>query len=252
MPSIETVRYGELPDQVVDLTFPTTTAGLPPLVVLLHGGFWRVAYDRVHVGVVADALTALGYAVANVEYRRVGGGGGWPATFADVARAVDTVEEALADRVDLDAVAYVGHSAGGHLALWAAVRDRLPEGAPGRAERPPRVRGVVALAPAADLLAVDRLGLSRGAVAELLGGSPATVPERFAASDPAGLGAPSATTVVVHGQLDDTVPVEVSRGYRDRTGVELVEIPGTGHFELVDPTSDAWPVVVRALRASLR
>ena len=159
MPSLETVRYGDLPDQVVDLTFPTTraaTAPLPPLVVLLHGGFWRVAYDRLHVRVVADALTALGYAVANVEYRRVGGGGGWPSTFDDVARAVDAVEEALAGRVDLDAVAYVGHSAGGHLALWAALRDRLPVGAPGRAERPPRVRGVMALAPVADLVAAGQ------------------------------------------------------------------------------------------------
>lgn len=249
---IETLRYGPLADQVIDLTFPTTATGLPPLVVLLHGGFWRVAYDRLHVRVVADALTARGYSVANVEYRRVGGGGGWPTTFTDVAQAVDTLEDVLADRVDLDAVAYVGHSAGGHLALWAALRDRLPVGAPGRALAAPRVRGVVALAPVADLVEVDRLGLSRGAVAELLGGSPATVPERFAATDPAGLGAPGATTVVVHGQVDDTVPIAVSRGYRDRTGVQLVEVPGTGHFELVDPASAAWPVVVDALRDALR
>ena len=93
-------------------------------------------------------------------------------------------------RVDLGSVAYVGHSAGGHLALWAALRDGLPAGAPGRAERAPLVRGVVALAPAADLAAVDRLGLSGGAVRELLGGSPATVPDRFAATDPAVLGRP--------------------------------------------------------------
>jgi acetyl esterase/lipase len=251
VPSIETLRYGPLPDQVVDLTFPATP-GRPPLVVLLHGGFWRVAYDRLHVRVVADALTAHGYAVANVEYRRVGGGGGWPTTFTDVAAAVDAVEPALAERVDLDAVAYVGHSAGGHLALWAALRDRLPADAPGRAERPPRVRGVVALAPAADLVAVDRLGLSRGAAAELLGGGPTAVPERFAATDPGLLGAPAARTVLVHGRLDDTVPIEVSRGYRDRTGVGLVELPGTGHFELVDPSSAAWPVVVETLRDVLR
>jgi len=248
---VQSVRYGEHPDQVVDLSFPTTP-GRPALVVLLHGGFWRVAYDRLHVRVVADALTAEGYAVANVEYRRVGGGGGWPGTFADVGRAVDTLEESLADRVDLDAVAYVGHSAGGHLALWAALRDRLPAGAPGRADAPPRVRGVVALAPAADLAAVDRLGLSRGAAAELLGGHAAEVPDRYAAADPAVLGAPAATTVVVHGELDDTVPVGVSRGYCARTGVRLVEIPATGHFELIDPASAAWPVVVRALRDVLR
>lgn len=250
---MESVRYGPHPDQVVDLTFPTTPATRPPpLVVLLHGGFWRVAYDRLHVRVVADALTAEGYAVANVEYRRVGGGGGWPTTFADVARAIDTVGEAVADRVDLDAVAYVGHSAGGHLALWAALRDRLPAGTPGRVEVPARVRGVVALAPAADLAAADRLGLSRGAVAELLGGGAADVPDRFAATDPAVLGAPAAATVVVHGELDDTVPVSVSRGYCERTGVRLVELPATGHFELIDPSSAGWPVIVRALRDVLR
>ncbi|MEZ0448664.1 alpha/beta hydrolase family protein [Cellulomonas sp. ICMP 17802] len=250
MTSTETVRYGALPDQVADVTLPATT-GPAPLVVLLHGGFWRVAYDRAHVQVVADALDREGYAVANVEYRRVGGGGGWPTTFEDVARAIDTLEEVLAGRVDLGSVAYLGHSAGGHLALWAALRDRLPAGAPGRADRPPRVRGVVALAPVADLVAVDRLGLSRGAVAELLGGGPSEVPERFAATDPAALGAPAARTLVVHGRLDDTVPVSVSRGYRDRTGVELVEVPGTGHFELIDPASAAWPVVVGAIRSSL-
>ncbi|WP_456788956.1 alpha/beta hydrolase family protein [Cellulomonas sp. P5_C5] len=244
---METLRYGTHPDQVVDLTFPGTAAR-PPLVVLLHGGFWRVAYDRTHLAETADALTAEGFAVANVEYRRVGGGGGWPSTFTDVGEAVDAVQVALAGRVDLGSVAYVGHSAGGHLALWAALRDGLPAGAPGRAERAPLVRGVVALAPAADLAAVDRLGLSGGAVRELLGGSPATVPDRFAATDPAVLGRPPAATVLVHGVLDDIVPIEVSRGYRDRTGVSLVEVPGTGHFELVDPASAAWPAVLAALR----
>jgi len=247
---VETLRYGAHPDQVVDVTTPAA-AVRPPLVVLLHGGFWRAAYDRTHVRVVADALTAEGIAVANVEYRRVGGGGGWPSTFTDVGAAIDAVQVALADRVDLGSVAYVGHSAGGHLALWAAVRDRLPAGAPGRTDGPPLVRGVVALAPAADLAAVDRLALSGGAVRELLGGGPTTVPDRFAAADPAVLGAPAATTVVVHGLLDDTVPVEVARSYCDRTGAALVEVPGTGHFELVDPGSAAWPVVLATLRATL-
>lgn len=246
-PGVETLRYGTHPDQVVDVTFPQG-ATRPPLVVLLHGGFWRVAYDRVHVRVVADALTAEGFAVANVEYRRVGGGGGWPTTFSDVGDAIEAVQTALVDRVDPSSVAYVGHSAGGHLALWAAVRDRLPAGAPGRAARAPLVHGVVALAPAADLAAVDRLGLSRGAVRELLGGGPTAVPDRFAATDPAVLGTPPATTVVVHGLLDDLVPIEVSRSYRDRTGVALIELSGTGHFELIDPAYAAWPVVLAALR----
>lgn len=249
-PGVQTLRYGTHPDQVVDVTSPEGSTR-PPLVVLLHGGFWRVAYDRTHLRVAADALTADGLAVANVEYRRVGGDGGWPSTFADVADAVDALEVALADRVDLGSVVYVGHSAGGHLALWAAKRHRLPTGAPGRTERPPLVRGVVALAPAADLAAVDRLGLSDGAVRELLGGSPSTVPERFASADPAVLGTPDVPTVVVHGLLDDVVPVEVARSYGDRTGADLVELPGVGHFEFIDPTTAAWPAVLRAVRVVL-
>ena len=140
-PGVETLRYGTHPDQVVDLTFPAAAAR-PPLVVLLHGGFWRVAYDRVHLRVVADALTAEGFAVANVEYRRVGGGGGWPSTFTDVGDAVDAVQVALADRVDLGSVAYVGHSAGGHLALWAAAAGPAPgRRARSRGTRAPRPRG---------------------------------------------------------------------------------------------------------------
>jgi acetyl esterase/lipase len=166
-----------------------------------------------------------------------------------VADAVDRIRvEAPKYGLDAKRVVALGHSAGGHLALWAAVRDRLPADAPGRSGHPPLVRGVVALAPAADLAVVDRLGLSGGAVRELLGGDPATVPDRFAATDPAVLGGPAATTVVVHGLLDDTVPVEVARSYCARTGVALVEVPGTGHFELIDPASAAWPVVLASLR----
>ena len=251
VPPAETVTYGPRPDQVVDVTLPAT-AGPAPLVVLLHGGFWRARYDRGHVRVVADALTADGYAVANVEYRRVGAGGGWPTTFTDVALAVDTLETVLAGRVDLDRVAYVGHSAGGHLALWASLRDRLPPGAPGRTDSAPHVRGVVALAPAADLAHVHRLGLSRGAVGELLGGGPGAVPERYAAADPGVLGRPGAATVLVHGLLDDTVPVQVSRDYAARFGVPLVEVPAAGHFELIDPASGAWPAVAAALADVLR
>ena len=98
------------------------------------------------------------------------------------------------------------------------------------------------------VLLIHGLGLSGGAVRELLGGSPTTVPDRFAATDPATLGAPAAAVVVVHGLLDDTVPVEAARSYCDRTGAALVEVPGTAHFELIDPASEAWPVILAALR----
>ncbi|ROS31345.1 S9 family peptidase [Cellulomonas sp. PhB150] len=231
-----TLRYGDLPDQVVDLILPE--AADAPLACLIHGGFWRAAYDRTHLAPLATALTAHGYAVANVEYRRVGAGGGWPTTFDDVASALDAIGPALASehpgRVDPAATVYVGHSAGGHLALWAAHRSPTP-------------RGVVALAPVADLVETSRLDLSRGAVRELLGGSPEDVPERYAAADPMGLGPTTARTVLVHGDLDDLVPPDFSRRYCARTGARLVALAGVEHFGVVEPGSTAWPAVLAAI-----
>jgi len=234
---VESIAYGPHPDQVVDLTFPDATAA--PLVVLLHGGYWRAAYDRTHLRVVAEALTARGFAVANVEYRRVGAGGGWPTTFDDVGVALDLLPTALATRfpgrVQTGSTSYVGHSAGGHLALWAATRTACT------------ARGVVALAPVADLSTAHRLWLSGGAVVELLGGSPNDVPERYAAADPMALGSPQARTVLVHGDADDVAPPELSRAYGDRTGVAVVMLPGVGHFDLIEPGSAAWPTVLAAI-----
>ncbi|MDM7831863.1 alpha/beta hydrolase family protein [Cellulomonas edaphi] len=232
------VPYGPHADQVVDLHLPDRRDA--PLVCLLHGGFWRAAYDRMHVRVVVDALTAAGYAVANVEYRRVGSGGGWPGTFDDVAAALDAVPAMLAERLpgraNTGSIVYVGHSAGGHLALWAALRSPAP-----------RVLGVVPLAPVADLGAAHALGLSRGAVSELLGGSPTDVPDRYSAADPMALGRPHARAVVLHGERDDVAPLALSQAYAARTGVELRALPGIGHFELIDPTSSAWPAVRTAI-----
>ncbi|NUW46877.1 alpha/beta hydrolase family protein [Nonomuraea rhodomycinica] len=249
---IETFRYGPHPDQIADVTLPTRATGAAPLVMLLHGGFWRAAHDRLHVRVVADALTSEGYAVANVEYRRVGGGGGWPATFMDVAQAADTlpalIERSRPGRLDLDRTVYLGHSAGGQLAVWAALRDRLPQAAPGRTAVPPRVAGVVALAPVVDLAGTYALGDGGGPVADLLGGGPGDVPERYAAADPAALGASPAPVIVVHGDLDEVLPVDLSRRYHASCGGKLIEVPGAGHFDLIDPRSAAWPSVLEALR----
>jgi acetyl esterase/lipase len=247
-----TVSYGSHGDQVADITFPVHGAASAPLVILLHGGFWRAEHDRLHVRVVADALAGCGYAVANVEYRRVGAGGGWPATFADVAQAVDVlpavIEREYPGRVDHDAIVYAGHSAGGQLALWAALRDHLGEGVPGRTTQPPRVAGVVALAPVADLAEAYRLGNGSGAVAELLGGGPDEVPDRYAATDPSALGAPRAPVVLVHGDQDEVLPVDMARRYQAAFGAKLIEVPGAGHFDLIDPRSAAWPMVKDALR----
>ncbi|WP_225829684.1 alpha/beta hydrolase [Streptomyces sp. NK08204] len=257
-----TLRYGPHPDQVADLCLPPHDrtlaehgSGTPaPLVLFFHGGFWRAEHDRRHVAGFVRALAAdSGCAVASVEYRRVGDGGGWPVTLTDSAEAVDRLPglaaHAAPGRVDPTRVVYAGHSAGGHLALWAGVRHRLPQDAPGRTPAPPPLLGVLALAPTADLALADELGSGRGAVAALLGGARDQVPDRYAAADPAVLGAPAGRTVLIHGTLDEALPVTMARDYAARAGATLHELPGCGHFEPIDPASAAWPVVVDALRA---
>lgn len=254
-----TLRYGDAPEQVVDVRLPPHD-GARPLVVVVHGGFWRAAWDREHAAPQSDALARAGYVVATPEYRRVGGpGGGWPGTFDDLAAVTDGVRRLVADavgtRVDARRLALVGHSAGGHLAAWAVSRRRLPAGCPWyRAE--PVADGVVSLAGVLDLALADRLGLGGQATRELLGGPPADQPERYALADPAGLLPSGARLRLVHGSDDDDVPVEVSRAYaaaaRDRgDDVSLRELPGAGHMDLVDPGSAAWPAVLTAVEEVL-
>jgi acetyl esterase/lipase len=226
-----TIAYGSHPDQVADVWFPAG-GGPAPLVMLWHGGFWRPQWDRAHLGPLAAGLAARGYVVANVEYRR----SGWPETFTDVALAADAVPRLLEQATDQ--TVYMGHSAGGHLALWAVLRRDQPGPAP---------VGVLALAPVTDLVDAYRLDLDGGAVDAFLGGGPDQVPDRYAAADPAALGAPETPVVVLHGDLDDRVPVEMSRRYAAVTGARLVQLPGTDHFALIDPESAAWPAVLEAL-----
>ncbi|MCU7826518.1 alpha/beta hydrolase family protein [Kitasatospora sp. DSM 101779] len=248
-----TIAYGTHPDQVADLHLPPSGAGRAPapLVLLLHGGFWREPYDRSGLTPLAGDLASRGWAVLNAEYRRVGGDGGWPTTFLDVARAVDVLPDeagrVAGGAVDTGRVFLLGHSAGGHLALWAALRHRLPEGSPGRSAELPGLAGVVALAPVADLRGTYDLGSGRGAVADLLGGGPAQVADRYAAADPAALGKVDLPTVVVHGERDENLPVEMARRYAAAVGARLVTPGNCGHFDLVDPRSPAWRLVVGAL-----
>ena len=242
------MRYGPHPDQVADVRLPEAVDPTRPLVVVVHGGFWRAKYDRHHTGPLAADLAERGWPVAQLEYRRTGqDGGGWPGTFADVAAGLTVLPALVADLLTADLLTadpltadplagpplLLGHSAGGHLALWWA-------GLTG----PAAVRGVVALAPVTNLAAAHRLDLDGGAVAALLGGGPQQVPRRYAYAEPR---RPHVPTVVIHGGQDRQVPVTLSRDWTACGDAELIELPDVEHFAVIDPHSAAWPAVVRTL-----
>jgi acetyl esterase/lipase len=246
-------RYGPHASQGADLYLPAGP-GPHPVIVLIHGGSWQKRYGKIFTRGLAGDLRRRGFAVWNIEYRRVGAGGGWPNTFADVAAAIDRLATLDDQRLDLDRVSIVGHSAGGHLALWAAGRPNLPAGAQGALDGPPRVRPrlVVSQAGVADLAEAYRRWHG-GVVRDLMGGSPEEVPERYAAGDPIRLLPLEMPVLIVHGVLDKTVSIKLSRGYAEavRTAggeVELVEIPGeVGHRAHLDPRSAAWAAVIERL-----
>ncbi|MFJ9849465.1 alpha/beta hydrolase family protein [Streptomyces sp. NPDC101150] len=255
-----TLAYGAHPDQVVDLYGPWG-GGRGPLVVLLHGGFWRAAYDRRHLSPLAAELAGRGLPVALAEYRRVGAGGGAPQTFEDVAAAVEAVAAEAASGAAGGAGAghglvLIGHSAGGHLALLAAARPGTP------------VTRVLAVSPVADLARAHELGLSGGAVAELLaatgpdgdeepaGGGPAGgagFRERLAAADPLHHPPPVTLSVtILHGTADPDVPPELSRRYAAAhpAATDLHELPGVGHYAPVTPGTAACRTLLDHLRPS--
>ena len=250
-PPAPAVPYGREASQVANLHLPAGE-GPFPVVVLLHGGFWRAGWDRTLMTPLARDLAERGVAAWNVEYRRVGeAGGGWPGTFLDVAAAVDHLPSIEA--LDLERVVACGHSAGGHLALWLAARTRLPAGAPGAAPKV-RVRAAVAQAAVADLRGGWESGFGREQMSALLGGGPADVPERYRAADPTSLAPFGLPQLLVHGALDDVVPLEQSRSFARATGsdAELVEFADADHFDVIDPRHPAWLAVVERLPDLLR
>ncbi|MFD4786303.1 alpha/beta hydrolase family protein [Streptomyces sp. NPDC058459] len=262
--------YGEHPDQVIDFYAPRTEVASAPLVVLLHGGAWRARYDRRHITPFADFLARRGFAVANVEYRRGGpdipaqstGGepspvppaGRWPETFDDIAAALDALPELAREALpgaDARRTVLTGHSAGGHLALWAAARHVLPAGSPWRTARPAPLRGVVALAPIADLGMAAKLDVCAGAAVQLLG-TQDEFAERAPHADPALLLPTGIATTLVQGRADDVVPYAVAESFADAAaragevvGVTLLE--DVGHFPLIDPAADACAVVTEEI-----
>ncbi len=254
-----TVSYGPGPDHIGDVWLPAPVGGPAPLVVVLHGGFWQAEYDRTHLRPMAVALAGLGFAVCLPEYARVGQpGGGWPGTFDDVAKAMDTVPALVASaadgRVDASRMVLAGHSAGGHLALWSAGRHRIPAGSPWHRDSPLPVRGVVALAPAASLAQPEVFDVEDSVVYALAGGTHDEVPEHYALIDPTELLPSGVPTVVVQGRDDEQVPMAVSTDYVRAARaagdpVELRLLDGVEHFGLIDPLSTAaWPVVVAEIK----
>jgi len=272
----ETLQFGEL--------YLPAGSGPFPVVMLIHGGFWRNPYGYTLMTGLAEDLARRGMAAWNIEYRRVGdAGGGWPSTLTDVARAADYMR-AIAPNYALDwrRVVSVGHSAGGHLALWLAGRPRIAQDSilagsslsrqtlryaqgdmkgpaqhsQGQSDLPLPLVGAVSQAGVADLEMGWRLNLGSGAVAQLLGGSVKDVPERYAAASPAALLPLRVPQVLIHGTEDDRVPYAMSETYTRAARaagdqVTLIKLKGADHFALIDVNADAWAKTVEAVRKLL-
>lgn len=223
------LRYGSDDEQLADLR--TGRGGPPdrPVVVLLHGGFWRPRVDRVHVRPMTEALAEAGWTTVAPEYRRVPGRP--DVTVGDVHAAVRAV--AAWPGTEGRAVVLAGHSAGGHLALLAAATLGPP----------PSVVGVLALAPVADLVRGQALGLGEGAVEAFLGEDATARPEL----DPARLPAPAARVRILHGTHDAIVPFELSESYLARHPAAEVTPLACGHFGPIDPAGPVWAQVLAAL-----
>lgn len=229
------VRYGDDPSQFFDF-FDAAADIARGAAVMLHGGFWRARYDLAHVSHACAALAAAGIPTASLEYRRVGNGGGWPASFGDIKAGFAAARKQLRD-----APVVLGHSAGGHLALRLAAATSA-------------MRGVVALAPVADLRMAYDLNLSNGAVVEFLSHTPEESPAVYDEACASKHASP-VRRVLVHGTADDTVPITLSQSFlaqrrADPGAVELLEFEG-GHFDVIDPASAAWKLVVQQVEKLL-
>ena len=255
------IAYGEDQQQYGELRVPSGP-GPHPLAILVHGGCFKAAYAKAdYMAPIADALKDEGIASWNIEYRRLGDpGGGWPGTYRDVGRAVDFLRTlATPNRLDLSRVVVVGHSAGGHLAMWAAGRSRVPRTSAIYAENPLPVRGAVDLAGPLDMSAhiAEYEGLCRDSViTSLLGGTPAAHPDRYAQASPIKLLPYGLPQVLVLGTHEDFVPMPLMRSYADAArsagdSVRVILVPNAGHFEIASPRSFAWPPIDRAIRALL-
>jgi acetyl esterase/lipase len=226
----EVVSYGSDAEHIADVRFGTAGARSRPLVLIVHGGFWRPQYDRQHTGPMAEAIASAGWTVASAEYRRVPGEP--DKTLNDVSEALAVLPAKISN--NNGTVLLIGHSAGGHLVLWLTV-----------ARHTPQLAGTLALAPAADLQLAHELNLGDGAVKAFLGADPRTRPD----ADPRQLPSPQVPATIVHGERDVVVRPAVAESYAAaHPNVRLVKLAGVGHFAPIDPLSATWPTVLRELR----
>ncbi|WP_199223486.1 MULTISPECIES: alpha/beta hydrolase family protein [unclassified Caulobacter] len=250
------IPYGSEPEQFGDLWLPEGT-GKHPVVVLIHGGCWLAEYPSVELmAYMARDLQGRGYAVWNLAYRRLGEpGGGYPGTFVDVAQGLDKLRElAPAHNLDLRRVVVAGHSAGGHLTSWAAARPRLPRTSPLRVGKPLKIRGAISLAGINDLAAYRATGPDACGGPETIDRltAGAALPDRYADTSPPALLPIRTPLAVISGALDPIVPPAFGADFAARAKaagdrVEEITIADAGHFELIDPTSAAWPRIVAVI-----
>lgn len=239
------INYGDSPQQFGELRLPAAP-GPFPVVVVIHGGFWKAAYSLDHIGHMAKALTDRGVATWSLEYRRLGDeGGGYPGTFEDVITGINHLRAmAESHRLDLTRTAVTGHSAGGQLALYAARRISF-------------LRAAIALAPVADLARAHELGLSQGITAQLLGGSPTEQPARYRATSPIEMLPLRKPASLIHGVKDTIVPLALSERYVEAAAAQgdhpgFIAIRDTGHFELIDPRWPNWKTVAETILNHLK
>jgi acetyl esterase/lipase len=238
-----THAYGPYSSQVAELFLPAGT-GPHPVAIVVHGGYWRAQYDRSLMEGLCLDLAAHGVAAWNLEYRRVGAGGGWPDTFLDIAAGVDLLADIGAE-LDLSRVVVVGHSAGGQLAFWAAARPTLPPEVPGSAPRV-EIAAAVSQAGVLDLSLAAELMPSSTPTRALLG-DPAKQAARYALTSPRERLPLRIPQLLLHGERDDTVSIRIATSYAAAAHdagdpCELVVLSHVGHFEHIDAGEEAWHV----------
>jgi acetyl esterase/lipase len=233
----ERIAYGTDPNQFLDLR--RAKKSLQRAVAFIHGGYWRAKYDLMHASHLCEALRNSGWSTFNIEYRRVGNpGGAWPGTFSDLRAALQLIfSSAKKWEFAPENLVVMGHSAGGQLALALAGHDE-------------RIKKAASLAGVLNLQKAYDLHLSHDAVVEFLGGTPAQMPDHYREASPVQLRI-KAKQLIVHGDKDDVVPVEISREYVTLKGakewVEPLVLPGAGHFEVIDPRTKEWKQIEAAL-----